>query len=111
MDWVDFAVFFIIVLCVVWLISILLQDNYGIRVPRTVPPKERVLPPTVLRYREPSEEEEDMRRDTVDEDFVEPPQVCPCRMRMRRCMWGSGGYGGYGGICSECPRLAKYGYM
>ena len=106
MDWVDFAVFFIIVLCVVWLISILLQDNYGIRVPRTVPPKERVLPPTVLRYREPSEEE-DMRRDTVDEGFVEPPQ-CPCRMRMRRCMWGSGGIGG---IYSECPRLAKYGYM
>ena len=26
MDWVDFAVFFVIVLCVVWLISILIRE-------------------------------------------------------------------------------------
>lgn len=108
MDWVDFAVFFIIVLCVVWLISILLQNNYGIRVPRIVPTKERVLPPTVFQYRDTYKEEADMRRDTVDEDFVEPSHVCPYRMQMRRCVWGNRGNCG---ICSECPRLAKYEYM
>jgi len=94
MDWADFAVFFIIVLCVVWLISILIQDNRVVRETPTVLPKELPLPAAVLRYRD-ARNALDARNglNALDEDFIEAPPMCPCGMRMHRC-------GGWG----RCPR-------